>query len=87
MIRLILDHHGRMARGGHGLPQVLPGLPLKRPYGRFRGGLRPTSTPLDKPLRMTIDLGSPEPDGGTWGAFSTTALDDGASKATNCKNI
>jgi hypothetical protein len=40
------EHHWRMARGACGLPKVLLGLanrhavgrPLKRPYGRFRGG-------------------------------------------------
>jgi hypothetical protein len=42
-----LECHGRMARGGHGLPEVCPGLtlprpmgrpPLKQPYGRSSGG-------------------------------------------------
>jgi hypothetical protein len=48
--RVMSQHHGRMERGGHGLPKVSPGPaistllrpvggpPLKQPYGRFRGG-------------------------------------------------
>jgi hypothetical protein len=37
------DRYGRRARGGHGLPIIslgpAGGLPLKRPHGRFKGGL------------------------------------------------
>jgi hypothetical protein len=59
-------HHGRMARGGHGLPKVSPRPDKPYPstlYGRATletasnpegGGLRPSSTPLDTPLRTPM---------------------------------
>jgi hypothetical protein len=46
--QIIHQNHGRMVRGGHGLPKVSPGPtmtypstpwpPLKRPYSLFKGG-------------------------------------------------
>jgi hypothetical protein len=50
-----VDRHGRMARGGHGLPKVSPGPAQPDPYmpcgwPAYRaGGLRLSSTPLDTP--------------------------------------
>jgi hypothetical protein len=49
-----------MARGGHGLPKgysftrACHALPF---YTLQRGGLRPSSTPLDTPRRMSVVAG------------------------------
>jgi hypothetical protein len=59
----------RMARGIHGLLKVSPvpampdpstpgrRPPLKRPYARFGGGLRLSTTPYDTPRRKGLVLG------------------------------
>jgi hypothetical protein len=52
--------HGRMARGGHELPKVLPGFTLLCPTGwphhETAGSLRLSYTPLDTPRRTPVTL-------------------------------
>jgi hypothetical protein len=67
LVMLMSCSHGRMARGGHGLPKVLLGpamlyysMPfgqptLKWPYGRYRGGY-PHGR---RPLSVLYPLGHP----------------------------
>jgi hypothetical protein len=50
-------YHGRMARGGHGIPKVSLGLamPCRQTTPRL-GSLRQSSTPLDTPRRMPMPI-------------------------------